>query len=63
VSGLLVPPHDDQALADGLLRALRDDGLRRSLGAAGRERVMTEFSVDQMVNRTLAVYERQLARQ
>jgi len=63
VSGLLVPPHDDQALADGLLRALKDDTLRRTLGAAGRERVMSEFSVDQMVNRTLAVYERQLARQ
>jgi glycosyltransferase involved in cell wall biosynthesis len=35
-TGLLVPPDDWAALADALLRLIRDPVLRRSLGARGR---------------------------
>ena len=61
VSGLLVPPADDEALATALLRVLKDAVLRRRLGEAGHTRVGTEFSVEKMVERTVGVYERRLS--
>lgn len=46
VSGLLVPPGDDDALADALERLAGDPALRARLGAAGRETVLRDFDVD-----------------
>jgi rhamnosyl/mannosyltransferase len=61
VTGLLVPPGDVDALAAALGRLLGDAALRARLGAAGRERVEKEFSVRQMVDRTVALYRDLLA--
>ncbi|MDD5656761.1 MAG: glycosyltransferase [Elusimicrobia bacterium] len=44
VSGLLVPPGDESALAAALLRLLRDPGLRRDLARRGLRRA-EDFSV------------------
>ncbi len=41
--GCLVPPRDERALADAMLRYLRDDALRARDGARARERVLREF--------------------
>jgi phosphatidylinositol alpha-1,6-mannosyltransferase len=38
VTGLLVDPHDPEALAEALRRLLRDPELRRRMGEAGRTR-------------------------
>ena len=46
VSGLLVAPGDDAALADALARLAADPDLRRTLGAAGRATVQRDFDVD-----------------
>jgi glycosyltransferase involved in cell wall biosynthesis len=43
-TGLLVPPDDPGALAQGIARLLDDDELRARLGAAGRERVLGRFT-------------------
>jgi len=59
-TGLLVPPHDDGALAAAIVRLLRDPGLRQALGEAGRKRVEEEFSAERMVAKTVAVYEERL---
>ena len=56
-TGLLVPPKDPEALAQGILRLLRDRDLGRRLAEAGRRRVEGEFSADSMVAGTLAVYD------
>lgn len=48
-SGFLSSPADPFALADNLLRILRDGQLRQGMGAAGRERVEREFSFSSMV--------------
>jgi len=56
ITGLLVPPHNADALAEAMLTLLRDGTLRRRMGEAGLERVRRMFNVDRMVDETLAVY-------
>jgi glycosyltransferase involved in cell wall biosynthesis len=54
-TGLLVPPDDPAALAEALLRVLTDDGLARTLGAAGRQRVEQELTWDRVADRMAPV--------
>jgi starch synthase len=56
VTGYLVPPADDQALAEAVVRILRDPGLAERLGAAARRKAELEWSPDLAAERTLAVY-------
>ena len=57
VSGLLVPPHDEPAMATAIVRLLRDPAFAADLAAGGRARVEAAFSVERMVERTLRVYQ------
>ncbi|WP_019139765.1 glycosyltransferase [Noviherbaspirillum massiliense] len=56
VNGLLIPRGDVAALTAALRRLLDDPGLRRRMGETGRARILSEFSVDAMVNGNLAIY-------
>jgi sugar transferase (PEP-CTERM/EpsH1 system associated) len=56
-TGLLVPPRDPGALAEALDTLVCDPDLRRSMGQAGRQRVVRCFSVERMVERTQTLYE------
>lgn len=56
VNGLLVPPRDAASLAKAIVRALKDDALRRRMGDAGFARVSERFTVERMVAGTAAVY-------
>jgi hypothetical protein len=49
-AGLIVPPRSPAALAGACVRLLRDDGLRRTLGAAARARSVEHFTVDRAVS-------------
>lgn len=60
-NGLLVRPNHADELAAAIIDLLKNPALRAQLGAAGRQRVENEFSVEKMVEGTLAVYERRLA--
>lgn len=44
-TGVLTPQRDQAALADAFIRLAADPALRRTLGEAGRERVIAEFDV------------------
>jgi glycosyltransferase involved in cell wall biosynthesis len=55
-TGLLSEPGDATGIASQLGSLLADPGLRAALGASGLERARSEFSVDRMADRTLAVY-------
>ncbi|HKW34579.1 MAG TPA: glycosyltransferase [Candidatus Acidoferrum sp.] len=44
VNGLLIPPENPPALCTAIVRLLMDEQLRKLLGAAGRERVLTQFN-------------------
>lgn len=59
-SGLLVPPRDVGALGDAIVSSLSDPIRAQAMGAAGRARVLREFTLDHMVDETLAVYRRLL---
>jgi glycosyltransferase involved in cell wall biosynthesis len=48
VSALLVPPNDPSALDDAIDRLIKDGDLRAELGAAGKKRVETNYSLDKM---------------
>jgi len=61
-TGLVVPARDHRALADALARLIADPGLRARMGAAGRERVQREFTLEKMVERVMRVYEEVLAK-
>lgn len=56
VTGRLVPPDLVDPLAQALLELAADPAVRRRMGAVARERAVERFSLDQMVERTLAVY-------
>ena len=60
-AGLLVPPADPAALAEALVRALGDAGLRARLGAAGRRRALDRFTWRRCAEGTVDVYREVLA--
>jgi glycosyltransferase involved in cell wall biosynthesis len=57
VTGFLVAPRDDQAMAAKIVQLLRDDALRQRMGQAALQRARERFTVERMVEGTAAVYE------
>ncbi len=55
-TGLTVPPGSPEAIASAVNRLLDDSALRTLYGHAAKRRVEDEFSLDQMVRRTIDVY-------
>jgi len=55
-TGLLVPPNDPEALAHMIKRALDDAELRARIGAAGRARVLQNFTWRQTAVGTVENY-------
>lgn len=58
--GLVVPPDDSAALAEGIMRLLGDPSLRRRMGEAARERA-ADFDIRNAVRRMEEVYEELLS--
>ena len=59
-TGLVVPPNDPRALAVAINRLLASPALRAKMGVEGRRRVRSEFSLQEMINVTIAFYEEAL---
>ena len=57
-NGLLVPPRAPAALVEALRTLAGDPSRRVEMGCRGRARAMAEFSLEHVVEATLAVYER-----
>ncbi len=55
-SGILVPPKDTGALSEAILRLAADEGLRKRLGEAAREKMRNNFSIKESAARTIEVY-------
>ena len=56
VTGILCPPGDVPALTAAVARLAADPALRRRFGAAGRARILAEFSIAGMVEGNLNIY-------
>jgi phosphatidylinositol alpha-mannosyltransferase len=60
VDGLLVPPRDDQALAEVLFSLVTDQSLREQMGARGRDTAL-KYSWEHIAQRVLDYYTRVLS--
>lgn len=56
-TGLLVPPANPKALAESLERLLSDVGLRQKFARNLHEKILREFSQQEMLEKTFALYE------
>jgi glycosyltransferase involved in cell wall biosynthesis len=62
VNGLLVPPSDPQAMARAMRKLLDDPILREKMADAGHQTAKEKLSIEKMMEDTLAVYQRAMAR-
>jgi glycosyltransferase involved in cell wall biosynthesis len=60
VNGLLVPPRDSRALANALETLLTDPALRSTMGKAGREIALDQFSLSHIISQNIGVYAQML---
>ena len=60
-TGFLCPPGDAAAMAAAVETLLRDPGLARRMGAAGRARALAEYSVERMTDAHERIYRACLA--
>lgn len=61
-TGSLVPPNNSVALAQAIIRLLKDESLRRRMGEAGRAKIDAKFSAQTMVDKIQTVYEEQIVK-
>jgi glycosyltransferase involved in cell wall biosynthesis len=55
-TGVLVPPNDPDALADAVVQMVRDAELAAAWAQAGGQGIDTHYALEQMIDRTAAVY-------
>ncbi len=56
-TGIIVPPADSEALANGIMTFIRNRELAEEMGRAGRKRLKEMFSLDGMVQKMEALYD------
>ncbi|MCI0454152.1 MAG: glycosyltransferase [Candidatus Dadabacteria bacterium] len=57
VSGILVPPHDENALAGAIVKLIENDNLRKELGENARKKVEERFDIDKNIVKYVALFE------
>jgi glycosyltransferase involved in cell wall biosynthesis len=55
--GLVTPVGDEEALAQALIKLIKDPALRDTFGKNARARVLEDLTIDKMVERSLHLYE------
>ena len=60
VTGFLIPSGDLNALQARLSTLVESPSLRRTMGKSGRARYEADFTLEQMLQKTLAVYQKAL---
>jgi glycosyltransferase involved in cell wall biosynthesis len=61
VTGRLVKPRSPAEVTDAVTHLMRDEFLRQSLGAAGRDRARARYSWDRIAADTQRIYDRLVA--
>lgn len=57
VSGILVPPNDEKALAEAMIKLIEDHSLRKTLGHNARKKVKERFDIDKNIVQYVALFE------
>jgi glycosyltransferase involved in cell wall biosynthesis len=60
-TGVIVPPHQPEKLAEALEDLLKNPEKRKAMGRAAQERAWREYSVDAWMKKHLALYQEVLA--
>jgi glycosyltransferase involved in cell wall biosynthesis len=55
-TGVIVPPHQPEKLAEALNDLLKNPSKRREMGKAAKDRALREYSVDVWMKRQLVLY-------
>ena len=55
-TGFIVPPRDEKALADAMIKLLKDDELRKEMGKNAYKKMKEELSWDKIAEKTIEVY-------
>lgn len=58
VTGLIVPPRDHVALAEAIVRLLKDPARAKRMGENGHRKLYSDMSWDNVVRQTMIVYNR-----
>ncbi|MCW9054875.1 MAG: glycosyltransferase family 4 protein [Candidatus Pacebacteria bacterium] len=56
-NGILTPARDSQSIAEAVLSLIDNPGLRQRYGEALKEKVVADFSLEQMLRKTVRIYE------
>ena len=59
VSGILVPPNDENSLAGAIAELIENDNLRKELGENARKRVEERFDITKNIVKYVALFEEQ----
>jgi glycosyltransferase involved in cell wall biosynthesis len=62
VTGFIVPPRDHVALAEAIIRLLKDPAQAKRMGENGCRKLYTDMSWDNVVKATMVVYNRAIDR-
>ena len=61
-TGLLVPPKDSKALADGIIKILINPQLAKKIGENGYKKVKENFLWDKQIEKTKKIIEESLGK-
>lgn len=57
-TGFIVPPRDEKALADAIIKLLKDENLRKEMGENAYKKMKEELSWDKIAEKTIEVYKK-----
>lgn len=58
VTGFIVPPKDPEALADAIIKLLKDEKLRKEMGENAYKKLKNHLSWDNITEKTIEVYKK-----
>jgi len=58
VTGFIVPPRNSEALADAIVKLLKDEKLRRQMGENAYKKLKTDLSWNDIAEKTIEVYKK-----
>ena len=61
-NGLLIPPQNPEAMATAIRTLIGSPNLRKSLGAAARQRILNNFTLEKDIGAHMEIYEELLSR-